>query len=322
MITAPRMTIDLDFSSLPLGLLLLPPLPYLPRLLSLRSPPPFLSPLLLCPGLYQPHSTAASLHAGEYPATAAMTTGYVFRIENPATVAFLQRVGRTGWLTTVEVDGRRAGEKGGAVVGNAAYCAAIGVTGGAFAGFVQLGDGWGVVVLGMLVVARTVDMLVLRARSRRGWHGAAEPGKRSDLLVLLSQDRFVRIRGWVDDVKAVTSGTWLRAMSFVEEALMAVVLLLVYGAIVLSGMISPVGKGIFVGMLVLETFLVQAGNAMTGDLVIKGKVMRVVGREYYERRGDMAKELIKETGRRDWAERLAMVPLESEDVARDIPPIM
>ncbi|KAF9525596.1 hypothetical protein CPB83DRAFT_859270 [Crepidotus variabilis] len=41
------------------------------------------------------------------------------------------------------------------------------------------------------------------------WKRAREPGVKSDLLVLLSQDQWVRMKGIVDDLKAATSGQWL-----------------------------------------------------------------------------------------------------------------
>ena len=59
--------------------------------------------LVVCPGIHT-QQEAVSLNGGEYPACTALTTaGYVFRVENPATVYYLQRVGRTGQLTTLSV---------------------------------------------------------------------------------------------------------------------------------------------------------------------------------------------------------------------------
>ncbi|KAI4236338.1 MAG: hypothetical protein L6R40_006177 [Gallowayella cf. fulva] len=75
------------------GLFTLTPLTTIAQRTAQRGTFP-LDPLLLAPGLHlQP--TANDLHRGEYPICAALTSGYVFRVENPATVYFLQRVGRT-----------------------------------------------------------------------------------------------------------------------------------------------------------------------------------------------------------------------------------
>lgn len=49
--------------------------------------------LILCPGLHlQEH--ASNLNMGEYPAAAAMASGYLFRIMNPATVHYIQKTAR------------------------------------------------------------------------------------------------------------------------------------------------------------------------------------------------------------------------------------
>ena len=54
-------------------------------------------------GLQAYYDQLANPHSNEYLACAAMTTGYVFRVENVATVAWLQRMGETGAMTTVQV---------------------------------------------------------------------------------------------------------------------------------------------------------------------------------------------------------------------------
>ena len=59
--------------------------------------------LLLAPGIHT-QQDATSVNGGELPQAGEMKTGYVFRIENPATVNYLQRVGKTGHLVTVSVE--------------------------------------------------------------------------------------------------------------------------------------------------------------------------------------------------------------------------
>jgi hypothetical protein len=64
----------------------------------------------------------------------------------------------------------------------------------------------------------TVDYVTEAKLTLRGRFGALEPGVNGDLLVLLSQDRWVRIRGLVDDLKAVTSASWLRETTAAESS--------------------------------------------------------------------------------------------------------
>ena len=59
--------------------------------------------LFLAPGIHT-QQEASNVNGGELPVTGAMTTGYVFRIENQATVSYLQRIGEPGALVTIQVD--------------------------------------------------------------------------------------------------------------------------------------------------------------------------------------------------------------------------
>jgi hypothetical protein len=62
----------------------------------------YLDVLIICPGFHR-QQAAPELNSGEYPAAGALTTGFVFRVENPAIVVFLQKVGRIGQLTSLRV---------------------------------------------------------------------------------------------------------------------------------------------------------------------------------------------------------------------------
>ena len=62
----------------------------------------YLNILFLAPGIHC-QQTSSEINHGEYPTTGAPTSGYVFRVENQATVGFLQRVGKTGHLMCVSV---------------------------------------------------------------------------------------------------------------------------------------------------------------------------------------------------------------------------
>jgi hypothetical protein len=178
---------------------------------------------VVLPSLHQEETSALALHRGEFPACAALTTGYVFRVENQATVFYLQRVGRSGCLTTVEVEqgagGRGADGGGGGGVGEG-----WGLVGGGGAGWVGGGEGgwfgWfeekevEMVSLHVPVSSCLGYVVIIDFVAR---FGALEPGVKGDLLVLLSRDRWVRIRGLVDDLKAVTSGSWLREATASEQ---------------------------------------------------------------------------------------------------------
>lgn len=286
-----------------------------------------LDTLILCPGIHRQQS-APELHGGEYPAVAAMTTGYVFRVENPATVHFLQKVSLTGHLTYLSV------EKGSdvrprccsrlmsaiytfqnaSVISSIAYLGAACGTVTVLILLVLLRDWWGFFVILMLIFARLCNTLVIRRRSEIGWKGAPEPGVQGDLLILLSQDRWVRMRGLVDDLKAVTSGQWLRQMTFVESSISALATVLVYLDAALASNVSQSGKLLLLVLLIFSAGLLAIVNARTEVLVMHGRNVVVSGlQKKYNRRLEMAEDLIQETERKDWALRLGLIKSESNN---------
>lgn len=275
--------------------------------------------LILCPGLHR-QQDAPSLNGGEYPICAAMTTGYVFRVENQATVLYLQKVGRAGHLTCLTVSNsgpkpsiwlrffsRLSDFGGSSFVPVAAYVAAVMLTITVLALLVLLKDWWGLGVVGILTCARLINVLVIRHRAVMGWKGEPEPGQQSDLIILLSQDRWIRMRGAVDDVKAITSGEWLREPTFVESSLVAFATLLVYLDATLAGNSTKEGKVLLLVLLFCSAGLLGFVNEFTNVSKMYGRTITLDGPpQPYKRRLVLAKELIRETGRSDWAIRLGM----------------
>ena len=85
------------------GLIAFTDLETIPRRTALLGMVPWVDALILCPGIHR-QQKAPDLSKAELPPTAAMTTGYVFRFENQATVAYLQRIGITGQLVNLRVE--------------------------------------------------------------------------------------------------------------------------------------------------------------------------------------------------------------------------
>ncbi|KAK0288030.1 hypothetical protein LTR91_006292 [Friedmanniomyces endolithicus] len=268
--------------------------------------------LVLCPGLHK-QQDAPFLSKGEYPACAALTTGYVFRVENEATTLYLQRMSKSGHLTTMKV----TSESDVAPLGRpliAVYPLASGMTVGTLAFLCAYGDWWAAGVLSTLILARVANIVTIRRRRSSGWHGQSEPGVQGDLLVLLSQDRWVRLRGAVDDLKAVTSGQWLRDPTPLETVLTSTATLVVYLAAIFLVCATGAGKAYVLMLMIVSAGFVMTANANMKELRMSGKLLRVEGPpKAYGRRLDLANELILETGSRDWALRLGMVQAEEEE---------
>lgn len=289
-----------------------------------------LDSLVICPGLHR-QQDAPSLSRGEYPACAAMTTGYVFRVENEATVLFLQRVGRTGHLTTLFVTPnndnnhfwkqylyRILSRKTLPSVESIVYSSAVLLSISTVLLLLVLEDWFGMLALVVLVLVRLLNAVVVRRRATPGWKGASEPGVQGDLLVLLSQDRWIRLKGAVDDLKAVTSGNWLREATFFEGCLISFATLLAYLDVALTWSATQEGKAILLVLWLLSAALLGVANESKSDLNMCGKLIKVdQAPRPFKRRLYLARELIEETGRDDWAVRLGMIQ-PKDDVSSEV----
>lgn len=146
--------------------------------------------------------------------------------------------------------------------------------------------------------------------------GIGEPEKYGDLLVLVSQDRWIRMQGLVDDLKTVTAGAWLRNTGSLEGFAVAMATLIVYATAALAGNASRTGSLILLGLLLVSAALLGLSNELSTYLHMHGCRISVVGeKKQYARRLDMAMELIHETGRNDWAIGLGLALPGSESSA-------
>jgi hypothetical protein len=295
------------------GIVALADLDIIARRTALSGTSRFADVLVLCPGLHTQQS-ASDLNRGEFPACAAMTSGYAFRVENPATVAFLQNVGRTGQLTNVKVEFAKSHCEEWKTIKifsrtfPYAFCCVLTIS--ALIVFALIRDWWAVTSISILLFARLCNVFVVKRRVERAgeWKGANEPGVQGDLLVLMSQDRWIRITGAVDDLKAVTSGQWLAEMTPIEHAVSALATMLVYLDAALTSNATQLGKILLLVLLIGSAGFLAIANEQTEALHMHGRVLQVqTQRKAYDRRLSMAKELIQSSGRSDWALKLGLV---------------
>ncbi|GJE94694.1 hypothetical protein PsYK624_108650 [Phanerochaete sordida] len=250
----------------------------------------WLDVFFLAPGILS-QQDAPKANNGEYPATAAMTTGYVFRVENQATAAFLQRIGKTGHLTTLHVE-QSSDLLHIDPLASFSYLAGIASTVFVTAALVRLGDHAALAFVGTLMAARALNVAVLKRRAAPGWKGMPEPGVQGDLLILVSQDKWIRMRGPVDDIKSVTAGQWLQDMEPLDSFLASAASLLVYGSIAFAWRASPLGSVLTAGLLALSATLLGVCNSLTTKLRMYGCVVGKTDVKKYDRRLHMAEEVI------------------------------
>ena len=303
------------------GLLALADLRSIARWTTITGSASIIDMLFIAPGIHQ-QQKAPELNGAEYPPTGALTTGYVFRVENEATVRNLQAIGRPGHLVNVTVDPEpstlslkcMALIKSPGITSLALYLLGPLMTIISIVLVCLIGDWWALGILCMLIIARICNVIVIKWRSRMGWKGASEPGVYGDLLVLLSQDRWIRLRGLVDDLKVVTSGQWLRdPMTGLEGFLVTATTMIVYLAAALANNSSTAGNLILLLLLLVSAGLLELINELAKGSAMYGRVLRTKGKPIpYRRRLDLVEQLIKESGRSDWAVGLGMISNSSE----------
>ncbi|KAK0200604.1 hypothetical protein DFS33DRAFT_1362909 [Desarmillaria ectypa] len=270
--------------------------------------------LVIVPGMHQQQS-ADEINRGEFPTTGAMTTGYVFRVENPATVNYLQDIGVTGHLVTAHVspspsyDERLSKQNkliqsllvaGVPATLLYALCPVLTIIAFVLLGVIR--DWWALGVLGGFALSRLINTVVIKRRDEKGWKGAMEKGEKGDLLILLSQDRWVRLQGSIEDLKAVTAGQWLRDLTAAERFAVTCATMLVYASAVLAFNASTAGSLLIAGLLLSTVALLTLCNSSTQCLQMCDRVIRKVRiSERYPRRRVMADQLVAEMGRKDWA---------------------
>ncbi|KAK0219458.1 hypothetical protein EDD85DRAFT_348060 [Armillaria nabsnona] len=303
--------ITLEFA----GLVALADLPTVAVRTALMGTASWLDILVLAPGMHQQQS-ADEVNRSEFPQTGSLTNGYVFRIENPATVSYLQRIGRTGYLVTALVEPKQHYKDaknpyfdpsppqyhtfytaGVSVALLYLLCPILTVIVFALVGSIR--DWWALAVLGMLVLSRMINVFVIKRRASDSsiWKGAEEKGD-GDLLIVLSQDRWIRMQGKLSDIKRVTAGQWLRDEDRVESLAIGVATLLVYAAAALAGNASTIGSLLIACLLLCSVALLALCNSFTHCLQMYDCIVQKQKGEGsvrpFTRRLDMVRALVAE----------------------------
>ena len=103
-------------------------------------------------------------------------------------------------------------------------------------------------------------------------------------------------------------------MTFIEGSIVAFATLLVYLDAALASNVNHSGQLLVLVLLIGSAGLLAIANEKTEMLHMHGHVIKVNGpRRQYNRRLEMAEQLIKESGREDWAIRMGMIHPKTDD---------
>ena len=252
-----------------------------------------------------------TLNGGEYPACAAMTTGHIFQVKNQATVMFLQKVLRTGHLVTLEVSHNSGRQERQALV----YAPVVAlITSFLFSSVPGTIDAYLLATILVLLLSRLLSIASLRARSTPSRHNALEPSVQGDLLILLAEDGWIRLRGAVNDLKAVTSCGWLSQRPHhpqLVDAMDWTARLLVYIAVVVLANASDHGKVVLMVSILLGHGSLALANVRAKKLVMNERTINISklpgSVKKYSCQLKMVEELVKEMGRSDFAVGLGII---------------
>ncbi len=210
------------------------------------------------------------------------------RIENPATLRFLQNIGRSGYLVNAKVSlsplpysrlsplNRHlhslfvAG-----VPATLLYILSPALTVTAAVFLVCIQDLWALGLLMTFVNSRMINFVVARRRSIQDFSG--EPGSEYDLLIRLSQDRWIRFRGAEADLRTVVACQGLHARSGMEGFAVSFGTISVYLAVALSPNISPVGSLVIICLVFCSSIFMALRNSLMPCLQTLNRVVRVEG---------------------------------------------
>ncbi|OAA42330.1 hypothetical protein BBO_04993 [Beauveria brongniartii RCEF 3172] len=148
---------------------------------------------------------------------------------------------------------------------------------------VLLGDFWGLSSLLALMLARLLNILSIRQRSRCSPSSSSPPADNhqhhhqlTEYIVEVSARRAVLLRGLPEDVQAVTTRAWLRERSSADSYREAAAKLLVYGVAAFGGNMTQAGSLVLAGLLLASAGLLGLSNAKArgGELRVHGRVAR------------------------------------------------
>ncbi|PBK87645.1 hypothetical protein ARMGADRAFT_971643 [Armillaria gallica] len=258
----------------------------------------FLDALVLAPGMHCQQS------ACDQPACTTNCNGFrmvsstqdVPLIKNPAIVRYFQPIARPGHIVTTRISPhpfynaklsrRKRHLQSFFVTGVPAtllylLCPTLSITAAVFLGTRRDWRGLGVLV--MFIVSRLINVVVVRRRSIRR-EVARELSGEGEILVSLSQDRWIRLRGMLDDLKIIASRQW-REKSAIEGYFVSFATLLVYAAVILSSSASTAGILTISCLLLCSSAILGLCNVLTQCLQVFDCVVYMEGEpeKYSER---------------------------------------
>ncbi|KFY39178.1 hypothetical protein V495_06102 [Pseudogymnoascus sp. VKM F-4514 (FW-929)] len=176
------------------------------------------------------------------------------------------------------------------------YAVALCLTVGSMALMVLTRDWWGVGILSALMLARLLNIWIIRSRCSDGAEPKAPPGsppptpvepEEENWKVTIDGEREICLNGLPHDLEALTGGVWMRGKTAVEGYAEAAAKLIVYLVAAFSGNMHQTGDMVLLLLLLFSAGLLALSNSKEDRFWMNGRSAVVIpGIEALMDRGD------------------------------------
>ncbi|KFY27298.1 hypothetical protein V493_03590 [Pseudogymnoascus sp. VKM F-4281 (FW-2241)] len=282
------------------GLLALADLSTIANRTAITGTSTWLDVLVLAPGLHN-QQRADTLSDLPNPLTQPLLTTSTHRpmsLTNAATIRYLARLGsgtrpitlrvgspRTQSLRTTisSASLRRARQTPRpSLIAPLLYGIALCLTVGAMVIMVLTRDWWGVGILGALMLARALNVWIIRSRTSGGAPTSAPasalpgsppptPVEPESWMVKIDGESDICLHGLADDLEALTGGEWMRGKTAVEGYAEAAAKLTVYLVAAFSGNMHQTGDMVLLLLLLFSSGLLALSNSREDRFWMNGR---------------------------------------------------
>ncbi|OBT69228.1 hypothetical protein VE03_01985 [Pseudogymnoascus sp. 23342-1-I1] len=274
----------------------------------------WLDMLVLAPGLHN-QQRADTLSDLPNPLTQLLLTTPAHRpmtLTNAATIRYLARLGAGTRPITLRVGSPRTQSLRATVstaslrrvrqtprpslVAPLLYGTALSLTIGAMVLMILTRDWWGVGILSALMLARALNIWIIRGRTSAGGQKSApasaaasappgSPGSPPPTLadpepeswkVKIDGEREICLHGLADDLEALTGGIWMRGKTAVEGYAEAAAKLIVYLVAAFSGNMHQTGDVVLLLLLLFSAGLLALSNSREDRFWMNGRSAVIV----------------------------------------------
>ncbi|KFY47164.1 hypothetical protein V494_00136 [Pseudogymnoascus sp. VKM F-4513 (FW-928)] len=284
------------------GLLALADLSTIANRTAITGTSTWLDMLVLAPGLHN-QQRADSLSDLPNPLTQPLLTTSNHRpisLTNAATIRYLARLGAGTRPITLRVGSPRTQSIRTSVstaslkrvrqtprpslVAPLLYGIALCLTVGSMALMVLSRDWWGVGILSALMLARALNIWIIRSRTSSGGPASAPPSvspgeppstpvdaEPESWRVKIDGEREICLHGLADDLEALTGGVWMRGKTSVEGYAEAAAKLIVYLVAAFSGNMHQTGDMVLLLLLLFSAGLLALSNSREDRFWMNGR---------------------------------------------------